>query len=106
VNKKVTFEKNNFKGVLLPKEFTADILVEGNNIVGEPFVALNTNAGLPYVKDYYVRWGKPVGKDEPSGVILLTVRFEDEILENNKLKGALSVNLYVQGATNYITNWH
>ena len=57
-------------------------------------------------KDYYVRWGKPVGKDEPSGVILLTVRLEDEILENNKLKGALSVNLYVQGATNYITNWH
>ena len=48
MNKKVTFEKNNFKGVLLPKEFTADILVEGNNIVGEPFVALNTNAGLPY----------------------------------------------------------
>ncbi len=105
MNKKLTFEKDKFKGVLLPREFTADILVEGQNVVGEPFVSLNTNEGLPYVKDYYVRWGKPMGKEEPSGVVLLTVRFEGEILENHKLKGALSVNLYVQGATNYLINW-
>jgi hypothetical protein len=105
MSKKLTFEKNNFKGVLLPREFTADILVEGKNIIGEPFVTLNNNMGLPCVKDFYARWGKPVGKDESSGVVLLTVRFEGEILENNKLKGALSVNIYIQGATNYIINY-
>ncbi len=106
MGKKLTFEKNNFKGVLLPREFTADILVEGQNIVGEPFVTLNNNEGLPCVKDFYARWGRPVGKAESSGVVLLTVRFEDEILTNGMLKGTLSVNIYVQGATNYVTKWH
>ena len=105
MGKKLTFEKNSFKGVLLPREFTADILVEGKNIAGEPFVTLNNNEGLPSVKDFYARWGKPVGKDESSGVVLLTVRFENDILNNGKLKGTLSVNIYIQGATNYIINY-
>ncbi|MBM4054895.1 MAG: hypothetical protein FJ264_09560 [Planctomycetes bacterium] len=105
--KQLVFKKKEFKGVVLAKEFTADILVEGTDIKGEPIVTLNSNNGLPYVKDFYARWGKPAGKEESSNVVLLTVRFEDTIVEsnNNSLKGSLSVNIYVQGANNYIINW-
>ncbi|MDR4509292.1 MAG: hypothetical protein MRJ65_13875 [Candidatus Brocadiaceae bacterium] len=103
--KQLIFKRNEFKGVVLEKEFTADILVEGSEIKGEPIATLNSNHGLPYVKDFYVRWGTPAGKEEPSGVVLLTVRFGDTISEGGSLKGSLSVNVYVQGATNYIINW-
>ena len=102
---KLVFKQNNFKGVILPNEFTADILTEGMHIKGEPLVTLNRNEGLPSVNEIYARWGQPVGKDETAEVILLTVRFDDEIAENGKLKGSLSVNIYVEGATNYIVNW-
>jgi len=37
--------------------------------------------------------------------VSLTVRFEDEIAEQGKLNGSLSVNLYVEGATSYVMNW-
>ena len=102
---KLVFKQNNFKGVVLPKEFTADILIEGMHVKGEPLVTLNSNDGLPCVKEVYARWGKPVGKDEKAEVVLLTIRFDDVIAENGKLKGSLSVNIYVEGATNYIVNW-
>ena len=53
----------------------------------------------------YARWGEPAGKDEKAEVVLLTVRFDDEIAENGKLKGSLSVNIYVEGATNFVQTW-
>jgi len=66
---------------------------------------INENDGLPSVKEVYARWGEPVGKDETAEVVLLTVKFDDEIAEDGKLKGSLSMNLYVEGATNYIQDW-
>lgn len=75
------------------------------HIKGEPLVTLNSNEDLPGVKEVYARWGEPAGKDEKAEVALLNVRFDDEIAENGKLKGSLSVNIYVEGATNYVQNW-
>jgi hypothetical protein len=102
---KLVFKQNNFKGVVSSKEFTSDILVEGMHIKGEPLVTLNSNDGLPCVKEVYARWGEPAGKDEKAEVVSLTIRFDDEIAENGKLKGSLSVNIYVEGATNYVLTW-
>ena len=102
---KLVFKQDDFKGVVLPKEFTADILIEGTHIKGEPLVTLNRNEGLPGVKEIYASWGHPVGKEETAEVVLLTVRFDDEIEEQGKLKGSLSVNVYVEGATSYVVNW-
>ena len=103
--KKLVFKQKDFKGVILPKEFTADILIEGANIKGEPLVTLNHNEGLPPVKEVYARWGKPVGEIETAEVVLITVRFDDKIEEHGKLKGSLALNFYVEGATNYVQNW-
>jgi len=102
---KLVFNKNDFNGEILPKEFTAHILVEGMHIKGEPLVTLNQNEELPGVKELYARWGEPVGKDETAEVVLLTVKFEDEIEDQGKLKGSLSVNFFVEGAANYVLNW-
>ncbi len=68
-------------------------------------MALNSNDGLPCVKEVYARWGQPVGKEETAEVVLLTVKFDDKIEEQGKLKGTLSVNVYVEGATSYVVNW-
>lgn len=103
--KKLVFKQNDFKGVILPKEFTADILIEGPNIKGEPLVTLNHNEGLPAVKEVYARWGEPVGEIETAEVVLITVRFDGGIEEEGKLKGSLALNFYVEGATNYVQNW-
>ena len=102
---KLVFKQDNFKGEVSTKAFTAEILVEGMHIKGEPLVTLNENDGLPSVKEVYARWGEPAGKDETAEVVLLTVKFDDEIAEDGKLKGSLSVNMYVEGATNYIQDW-
>ncbi len=102
---KIVFKQNDFKGVISSKEFTADILIEGSNIKGEPLVTLNRNEGLPAVKEVYARWGEPVGEIETAEVVLITVRFDNTIEDNGKLKGSLALNLYVEGATNYVQNW-
>lgn len=102
---KLVFKQDNFKGEISTKEFTAEILVEGMHIKGEPLATLNSNDDLPCVKEVYARWGEPAGKDEKAEVALLTVRFDDEIAENGKLKGSLAVNIYVEGATNYVQAW-
>ena len=102
---KLVFKQNDFHGDISSKEFTSDILVEGMHIKGEPLVTLNNNDGLPGVKEIYARWGEPAGKDEKAEVVSLTVRFDGEIADQGKLKGSLSVNLYVEGATSYVMNW-
>jgi hypothetical protein len=102
---KLVFKENNFKGEISAKEFSADILIEGMHIKGEPLVTLNENDGLPSVKEVYARWGEPAGKEESTEVVSLTAKFDDEIAEDGKLKGSLTINMYVEGATNYIMKW-